>query len=195
MGRRGSAGSSVRCRSWANGEGPEILTTHPVRHVRSRSSGRNPFLIRPYPQPPNGPRNRVHRAHKSTDRALGDAVTNATIPPSRLGKQYGRYVCGEQRRTAPRTRFNPCGSSTCHPRRGPAAPTPSQPPLRTRCRGGHQPYGQIKVEEPSVELDGDEMTRIIWQFIKEKLIHPVPRRQPDCTTTSASSIVTRPTTR
>ncbi len=31
---------------------------------------------------------------------------------------------------------------------------------------------KIKVENPLVELDGDEMTRIIWQFIKEKLIHP-----------------------
>jgi isocitrate dehydrogenase len=31
---------------------------------------------------------------------------------------------------------------------------------------------KIQVENPVVELDGDEMTRIIWQFIKEKLIHP-----------------------
>ncbi|MBJ8338499.1 NADP-dependent isocitrate dehydrogenase [Antrihabitans sp. YC3-6] len=31
---------------------------------------------------------------------------------------------------------------------------------------------KIKVEGTVVELDGDEMTRIIWQFIKEKLIHP-----------------------
>src|SRR5262245_18856643 len=31
---------------------------------------------------------------------------------------------------------------------------------------------KIKVEKPVVELDGDEMTRIIWHFIKEKLIHP-----------------------
>tara|TARA_R110002126_G_scaffold201285_7_gene348943 strand:- start:68 stop:1279 length:1212 start_codon:yes stop_codon:yes gene_type:complete len=31
---------------------------------------------------------------------------------------------------------------------------------------------KIKVENPVVELDGDEMTRIIWHFIKEKLIHP-----------------------
>ena len=29
---------------------------------------------------------------------------------------------------------------------------------------------KIKVEGPVVELDGDEMTRIIWEFIKEKLI-------------------------
>ena len=31
---------------------------------------------------------------------------------------------------------------------------------------------KIKVDNPIVELDGDEMTRIIWQFIKDKLIHP-----------------------
>src|SRR6187397_2276755 len=31
---------------------------------------------------------------------------------------------------------------------------------------------KIKVANPVVELDGDEMTRIIWKFIKEKLILP-----------------------
>ena len=31
---------------------------------------------------------------------------------------------------------------------------------------------KIKVATPVVELDGDEMTRIIWQFIKDKLILP-----------------------
>ena len=31
---------------------------------------------------------------------------------------------------------------------------------------------RIKVENPIVEIDGDEMTRIIWAFIKEKLILP-----------------------
>lgn len=31
---------------------------------------------------------------------------------------------------------------------------------------------KIKVENPIVELDGDEMTRIIWDFIKSKLITP-----------------------
>ena len=31
---------------------------------------------------------------------------------------------------------------------------------------------KIKVEGTVVELDGDEMTRIIWRFIKDKLIHP-----------------------
>ena len=31
---------------------------------------------------------------------------------------------------------------------------------------------KIKVANPVVELDGDEMTRIIWKFIKEQLILP-----------------------
>jgi len=31
---------------------------------------------------------------------------------------------------------------------------------------------KIKVDNPVVELDGDEMTRIIWALIKEKLILP-----------------------
>src|SRR5579871_5193158 len=54
-----------------------------------------------------------------------------------------------------------------------------------RCAGPGSPYiacartkvaegkmAKIKVTNPVVELDGDEMTRIIWQFIKDKLIHP-----------------------
>ena len=31
---------------------------------------------------------------------------------------------------------------------------------------------KIKVQGTVVELDGDEMTRIMWQFIKDKLILP-----------------------
>src|SRR3954454_23367182 len=31
---------------------------------------------------------------------------------------------------------------------------------------------KIKVQNPIVEMDGDEMTRIIWKYIKDKLIHP-----------------------
>ncbi|MFL2890539.1 MAG: NADP-dependent isocitrate dehydrogenase, partial [Candidatus Pelagibacterales bacterium] len=31
---------------------------------------------------------------------------------------------------------------------------------------------KIKVKNPVIEVDGDEMTRIIWEFIKEKLILP-----------------------
>src|SRR5471030_2640262 len=49
-------------------------------------------------------------------------------------------------------------------RRG-AGPTP------VPCKGSRI-VAKIKVARPVVELDGDEMTRIIWQFIKEKLILP-----------------------
>ena len=31
---------------------------------------------------------------------------------------------------------------------------------------------KIEVKNPIAELDGDEMTRIIWTMIKDKLIHP-----------------------
>ena len=31
---------------------------------------------------------------------------------------------------------------------------------------------KIKVVNPVVEMDGDEMTRVIWEFIKDKLILP-----------------------
>lgn len=30
--------------------------------------------------------------------------------------------------------------------------------------------GKIKVNNPVADLDGDEMTRIIWQLIKEKVL-------------------------
>jgi isocitrate dehydrogenase len=36
----------------------------------------------------------------------------------------------------------------------------------------HTTMKKIKVQNPVVELDGDEMTRVIWTMIKEKLIVP-----------------------
>jgi isocitrate dehydrogenase len=48
----------------------------------------------------------------------------------------------------------------------------------TIVRGKFRPHAwnasmpKIKVTNPVVELDGDEMTRIIWSFIKNKLILP-----------------------
>ena len=35
-----------------------------------------------------------------------------------------------------------------------------------------QSFQKIKVDNPVVDIDGDEMTRIIWQLIKDKLILP-----------------------
>jgi isocitrate dehydrogenase len=37
---------------------------------------------------------------------------------------------------------------------------------------GRKTMSKIKVKNPVVEMDGDEMTRIIWSEIKNKLIHP-----------------------
>src|ERR1700730_1837462 len=64
--------------------------------------------------------------------------------------------------------------------------TPWLPPTRQRCYSADIPLhpalstfqeafpimAKIKVSNPVVELDGDEMTRIIWQYIKDKLILP-----------------------
>ena len=53
---------------------------------------------------------------------------------------------------------------------------------------------KIKVANPVVELDGDEMTRIIWHLIRDKLIHPYLDIDLN-TSISRSRIATRPTTR
>src|SRR5208283_3609599 len=49
-------------------------------------------------------------------------------------------------------------------------------PIRTcnrpRSRRDRTSMAKIKVANPVVEMDGDEMTRIIWKQIKDKLIHP-----------------------
>jgi isocitrate dehydrogenase len=37
---------------------------------------------------------------------------------------------------------------------------------------GSRSVKKIQVKNPVVELDGDEMTRIIWKDIKDKFIHP-----------------------
>src|SRR5450755_3885166 len=37
---------------------------------------------------------------------------------------------------------------------------------------GIRSMAKIKVKNPVVEIDGDEMTRIIWHAIRDKLIHP-----------------------
>src|ERR1700682_3912271 len=39
-------------------------------------------------------------------------------------------------------------------------------------KGKRKTMSKIKVANPVVELDGDEMTRIIWQYIKDELILP-----------------------
>ena len=33
-------------------------------------------------------------------------------------------------------------------------------------------FKKVQVANPIVDIDGDEMTRVIWQWIKERHIHP-----------------------
>jgi isocitrate dehydrogenase len=44
--------------------------------------------------------------------------------------------------------------------------------VQFRSQRGMATFKKIKVKNPVVELDGDEMTRIIWKDIKDKFIHP-----------------------
>ncbi|PWA19082.1 hypothetical protein CCH79_00004827 [Gambusia affinis] len=53
----------------------------------------------------------------------------------------------------------------------PAALSPSAVCIKRQQQRDHSTK-RIKVDQPVVEMDGDEMTRIIWEFIKEKLILP-----------------------
>src|SRR5688500_7058675 len=55
-------------------------------------------------------------------------------------------------------------------RRGCLAPARILRPRANRER--RKAMAKIKVKNPVVELDGDEMTRIIWQWIRERLIEP-----------------------
>ena len=50
------------------------------------------------------------------------------------------------------------------------AEVPRMSPQQSRSQSTSKP--KIKVKNPLIELDGDEMTRIIWQDIKDKFIHP-----------------------
>ena len=71
-------------------------------------------------------------------------------------------------------------ASCCRRRDRGSLPVPGRPhgriaPRGRRLRHGGEEVGgmpKIKVASPVVELDGDEMTRIIWQNIKDKLIRP-----------------------
>src|SRR5215207_4403236 len=58
------------------------------------------------------------------------------------------------------------------PRREHARGSPVPRPREPKPFGELPHMSKIKVANPVVDLDGDEMTRIIWEYIKEKLIHP-----------------------
>src|SRR5712671_615099 len=53
-----------------------------------------------------------------------------------------------------------------------AGTSPPSVPKTRISKKARSVMAKIKVTNPVVELDGDEMTRIIWQYIKDKLINP-----------------------
>uniref|UniRef100_A0A453F5D4 Isopropylmalate dehydrogenase-like domain-containing protein n=3 Tax=Aegilops tauschii subsp. strangulata TaxID=200361 RepID=A0A453F5D4_AEGTS len=65
-------------------------------------------------------------------------------------------------------------SPSHHSRRLPhqPAPTRSRPPRQSASAAAAMAFEKIKVANPIVEMDGDEMTRVFWQSIKDKLIFP-----------------------
>ncbi|KAK8949316.1 Cytosolic isocitrate dehydrogenase [NADP] [Platanthera zijinensis] len=74
---------------------------------------------------------------------------------------------------------DPFRSFFSHPRSFPLSPSPLLSDHRSylHCRwrtdlAEEMPFEKIKVANPIVEMDGDEMTRVIWKSIKEKLILP-----------------------
>ena len=54
---------------------------------------------------------------------------------------------------------------------------------------------KIQMTTPLVEMDGDEMTRILWQMIKDELILPFVDLKTESITTWDSLSATRPATR
>ena len=69
--------------------------------------------------------------------------------------------------------LSPMAQKVCFaPLTGGAIGAPNPPKGYSQGHQGEYPMSKIKVANPVVEMDGDEMTRIIWQLIKDKLINP-----------------------
>src|SRR5690606_32459860 len=82
-----------------------------------------------------------------------------------------------------RRRRRACSTRSCRAwtmccRRSNACHASAFIPIRRGSDGAGRTTGQetlmpkIKVVNPSVEMDGDEMTRVMWAFIKDRLILP-----------------------
>ena len=86
---------------------------------------------------------------------------------------FSRLAGGRSRAVAA---FTSTSSSLLSHTRTPLSSSPLLLPLFPRAvlfsTVQQQKGGKIKVANPVVELDGDEMTRVIWALIKEKLILP-----------------------
>src|SRR5262249_45834492 len=100
---------------------------------------------------------------------LQTVVAATTAAPTRLPGRRTRGATQRWWRSPPRRAIAaPVGAGIGHERPPPCSlsnlPAIALPKARLMAK--------IKVANPVVELDGDEMTRIIWHYIKDKLIHP-----------------------
>uniref|UniRef100_A0A8C5JQ41 isocitrate dehydrogenase (NADP(+)) n=2 Tax=Passerellidae TaxID=1729112 RepID=A0A8C5JQ41_JUNHY len=187
--------------SVTHGHTPARSHIHALPAPRTRPSGTpvhvhtRPLARRVPAHPPEpGPRTRAPRARPCLPHSLLPHASRARCPPvppaahplggseARREPQAGAAPgCSPRRRGAVRGRLRGAPPAA-QQRAGPPRPAPARPRRRA---GGPGPAGagegllppgnadkRIKVANPVVEMDGDEMTRIIWAFIKEKLILP-----------------------
>ena len=129
---------------------------------RARRSRRRPGSCRPRSRRPRGRRPR-RAAGRPRRRCSRRAASTGWLPRGSRGSRRmdGRRSTRLQSYARPRS---PLPYPAPQPSLGCGAPN-QQRRKRTK-------MDKIKVENPIVELDGDEMTRIIWSFIKEQLILP-----------------------
>src|SRR5690606_30678630 len=127
---------------------------HPPR-ARPPGRARPPRRPRPADAPPGPPGGDGAR----TGRPRGPR-------PARHARLLPRDLSGPAAARATGNLSATCMLACVRVRAGSAAGRPA-----TRQRQVVQ-MAKIKVRNPVVELDGDEMTRIIWEFIKQQLILP-----------------------
>src|SRR6478735_8925130 len=80
--------------------------------------------------------------------------------------------CSRRSRSAVSCAWSRARSSPTLPSENGGDPSRYCGQVRYKLRPEAADMAKITVQQPVVELDGDEMTRIIWQFIKDRLILP-----------------------
>src|SRR5262249_38352359 len=117
--------------------------------------------------------------HRLAQRTAAAAIGSSDLAPCRHFRQaqapgYARTMARAVfARNSARVEFYSCRTRRGAPQgacpRAFRSPPPRSARAKTKAKAA---MAKIAVKNPVVEMDGDEMTRIIWQLIKEKLIHP-----------------------
>lgn len=95
----------------------------------------------------------------------------AAVPAPRLSRGFATRTLALQQAARPASTLRNTSASPRPSLYTPIAATRSLDIAHQR-RMASTGIKKIKVKNPIVELDGDEMTRIIWQEIKDRFIHP-----------------------